>query len=1184
MSELNNFLRDSNFNSNSAFTRVKFGVNKPVLETELNEAQKIEEDRHASLVRQMIPTGFLELKRRDFQGPGIVCNPNGILNSIAIAPAKLVVNGYEVKLEGKETVTVKEKVNGVEKSVSYDGYIIINLGEPPAAVYDWHDFVYLEMWFEELNSNSNVYKNGFVDGELIDNNLVDDRVQDETSRRIGLRYRIGVHRDARMSTWPNGFGYNDILNRAPIYARGPKNADLTHEDYIYAPASHALFKEEHFFKDFGLYVAGRPGNKTIKEDFGIAENYIYGVPLLGVKRRSSKAFANDISGSVLYDAANGVVVSDRPDGLFSNIIDEKDIIDLRRTVMLNQINTSKLLDNSFKQLITGNLATNKKSAIKRAQIGITPPDSGASIFHTRFDNSLQTEVGGMEEILTGTPEYHLSAAGYGVHLDGKFTVRYRISTFNRPEGAIEFFLKPYWDGGDENISQTIFSIVDLNDRKLMVFKKDKGYLTFEQYADGTANAVPNLTRNVNSNLIRNNEIYHIRLTWSSAKNETVIYVNGQAAANGNYVVSGLVGPHYLKIGAVETIPGYNDDFYGCVIDEMLVYSRIPSGFPSLTADMISGNATIYPSFNGILNGFQDNKHKQELITAANTSVNTNNFTMTAPYGMIISGDSIPKVYERATGLEYQGDWIDLNTSSATFRLASTPSGGIKFNGEVVWIQYTGIMQGGLGIKEVPNKILKAELSFKDLTVSDPNSPETLTDISFASSIDEKRQVQLINRSANGNATVETVHKGYDYSGYSFDNLENKKGKAFARTISYRCNSNGTKEFPLPAYLYGRKVTGVISCTCYDSSNNVTDKKLEYVYKNSSNQIVLVFTDHLVFSDYFIVEIALAGYAFEYETYTKSLISNMVKASTITITGDGSNRRFTVPGYKAISSTAIAPSQGGIVLAFLDIQVYEKATNTNKTVPFVLANKTLANPEYLIGEGTPFIEIQFVDVPPVGQVIEIPVLVTFQPTTEQLMSIWYDYTPYQGIMTSDQKQITRISDWKVFCTTLGSGGIVTNSIHEKSINNASNRLPGGQDYSYLLDGSDVEFVGEFSTSKKNKKLVIRKDFSDYIENDEYDNDFNVLDTDYVVNKFYGKNHQDAYLASSLTPIGFALQDTKTSSHKYLGATCLVTDEAGNVLLFVVGEIKRNATTESTIKATHGDLFKIEGLPIILPNMN
>lgn len=72
MTERNSFNKDTILNNDSGFTRIKFGIDKPILEVELNELQKIQENARTSMIRKSVPTGFLERIKKEFNGEGIL--------------------------------------------------------------------------------------------------------------------------------------------------------------------------------------------------------------------------------------------------------------------------------------------------------------------------------------------------------------------------------------------------------------------------------------------------------------------------------------------------------------------------------------------------------------------------------------------------------------------------------------------------------------------------------------------------------------------------------------------------------------------------------------------------------------------------------------------------------------------------------------------------------------------------------------------------------------------------------------------------------------------------------------------------------------------------------------------------------------------------------------------------------
>lgn len=1145
MSKERDFLSDSNYSNLSNFTRVKYGINRPILETELNEMQKIQEDARASLIRQIVPTGFLELKRRDFLGESIVFNPNNDDNSIAFAPADLIVNGYEIKIEGKD------KVDNVT------GYTVVDLGDAPYSSTQYYDFIFLEVWFEELNSQSNIYKHGHVDGVLVKNNMIDSRVQEETSRRVGIRYKVRVEKGINLEKWNTGFGYNNAGDYSRIYASGPKSHDIENIDYLFLSATDSVFKGLPFYGDNGLYVAGRPGVTTIRSDFGILDDYIFAVPLFAVKRRNQKPYSIDEpNGAPKY--YNPYTASERPDGLFHNRIVSRDIRDLRKVISFNQLNTTKLLDDSLKKLFTGELYTKEKEVVERIQFGakalsaVDQSTLGVPILYAPFSKTTVPNYGPTSKKYPTdkVEKYDLAATGYGLIVDGTYDIRYRpvdlVNWISKNFGTIEFFIKPFWDGADETISQTLFEITDDLDNALMVLRKNGSKLILTQRFDATkdsdeTNTVIDLTKQN----IYYNGIYHIRVVWDRNNNKTSIFINGKEIATGWFLLSAL-NPTTIKIGKVESVDSYFMQRVGCIIDEFALYSTVldPTKFPLLESDVINGHAKIYQSFNGSFRSFKDNSHLQSDIIADVLTTSGNKMILEAPYNTIINGDITPIVYNKKTGVIYTGNWSGLNTNKAAFTL----DGSQSFNGEIVWVQHSVIVPNGSGIDNLPTKILKAEMNGKS--------------VSFTSSNEIKREVQLVDK----DYIIEANHKAWDYS------TNRDENDAFARIVNYRFNSNGTNKYLLPKKLYERNVMGI----------KFVDRPLRKIYKNHDGDFVIELEETVIYGDYFTIDVALDGYTFDYDSHSKSIVSNMMIAKTITVKGTGDSDTLVIPTSDSVSSN------GGVIVSFLGVGSNEIDELTNQYKKFdrgeaVYYDSNMIQPISISGIGTPFITLKFDFVPRLDSVIEIPVLLTYQPTHNDRLSVWYEYVPYQGILDSKPLNLKRFTDWKIFSTTLGSGNIFVNNLKENSINNAVNRLPGGQKFAYLLNGDDIEFENEKLTPEgsysANKKLVFKKDFTDKIDSNEFDTYFNSLNTDIKIVKMYG-NHQDSKINTNLLNSAFYVTDTKNAINKYMGAACLVVDDSGNVLMLIIGEIKKDPTINSIVEPVHGDVFKLENSPIIL----
>jgi hypothetical protein len=70
--------------------------------------------------------------------------------------------------------------------------------------------------------------------------------------------------------------------------------------------------------------------------------------------------------------ANYYLQSDRTDGLYSNIIDGVDVIDLRHQVSIGTLNYQQLLETSFDSLIRGNLQTKDRMKTVKERFGLSP--------------------------------------------------------------------------------------------------------------------------------------------------------------------------------------------------------------------------------------------------------------------------------------------------------------------------------------------------------------------------------------------------------------------------------------------------------------------------------------------------------------------------------------------------------------------------------------------------------------------------------------------------------------------------------------------------------------------------------------------------------------------------------------------------------------------------------------------
>lgn len=248
------FDRNSNFNAEANFTGVKFGEAKPVLETELNELQEIQNEARAEIIRDSIPSGFVQLGELDYDY--MLNNENCVkLKSDSVA----YVNGYKIKIP-KDT--------------------IINIGKAPEKDAR-EDLVFLEVWKEEVNKDTILTKNGGEGQAQITNAIKDDRYPVETSRRYALKWRLRhVANVDFIKYYMDGFSQGTLSRNFSVTARG--GADVPYTPTFETDASGSFNRGDLLgFNDIGLYVTSK------KDYFKTLDGYVYAIPMFRLYRKPS---------------------------------------------------------------------------------------------------------------------------------------------------------------------------------------------------------------------------------------------------------------------------------------------------------------------------------------------------------------------------------------------------------------------------------------------------------------------------------------------------------------------------------------------------------------------------------------------------------------------------------------------------------------------------------------------------------------------------------------------------------------------------------------------------------------------------------------------------------------------------------------------------------------------------------
>lgn len=206
----------------------------------------------------------------------------------------------------------------------------------------------------------------FLPDDIIDSNL-----NEETTRRVQIQYRFRVYSENYNFGNSVGSGVNpkvepDGFSNANIFAQGGTSS--AQNGYTFSRASDGTFP----IHDTGLYYAGS-GSEAHATALNTVDGYVYALPVCFVFRRNEGFFSPETQANngLLHDHdlttnsnldQNGAITipankSDRPDGLFADVIVETDILDLRKRVFPSGVDYSAELDRQFSLLLDNQINT-----------------------------------------------------------------------------------------------------------------------------------------------------------------------------------------------------------------------------------------------------------------------------------------------------------------------------------------------------------------------------------------------------------------------------------------------------------------------------------------------------------------------------------------------------------------------------------------------------------------------------------------------------------------------------------------------------------------------------------------------------------------------------------------------------------------------------------------------------------
>lgn len=324
-----------------------FQAGKPLLDKELNLSQDLSAEAEFQFRRRTMPSGWMADDILSTQGGTV--GTDAIYNASAVANELLLIDNLRAHVNGWLIRVSNTGASGVNK---------ITLPAAPAgAGTKRSDIVVLEVWRRVIEASpstvgkspsARIWRNGNVkvaSGDDVALNYADDildgAVGSATTKRVQIQYRLRAISGVNLFTYL--YGLDDpavVANSVPTNAATPDGA-----------ATVFAYTNQSSDGDPGLWRAG-DGNPA--NTLGTVDGYMYAIPMFGVFRRNTAAWNRNTN-------HNGGVASpgpsDRPDGLFYDIIDIKDVIDLRMGVSASGWNYTEVLEKNFNSLLDNQLIT-----------------------------------------------------------------------------------------------------------------------------------------------------------------------------------------------------------------------------------------------------------------------------------------------------------------------------------------------------------------------------------------------------------------------------------------------------------------------------------------------------------------------------------------------------------------------------------------------------------------------------------------------------------------------------------------------------------------------------------------------------------------------------------------------------------------------------------------------------------
>jgi hypothetical protein len=315
-----------------------YQASKPILDKEFNLHQDLNQEA-ARKHRTGVASGWLSEGVITSSLPTDLFTASAGLNEYKFSAQMALVNDWKILVRNTNTSTLEN---------------LISLGASSGGSgFKRTDFVFLEVWRRLISASpavdgksaaGRIWRNGNVKIAPADDvalnyadDILDGVVGFETTKRVQIQYRLRVRQGVNIDLYPQGLGDPVVVaHTVPASAAAPDGVATA---FAYVNQSAA--------GDPGLWVAG-DGNPA--NGLGTVDGYMYAIPVSVIFRRNTNAFnkATNMNGAGASPAASG-----RPDGFHHNIIQARDVMDVRNHVSpsgwdlqeLLSKNTNYLFDN-----------------------------------------------------------------------------------------------------------------------------------------------------------------------------------------------------------------------------------------------------------------------------------------------------------------------------------------------------------------------------------------------------------------------------------------------------------------------------------------------------------------------------------------------------------------------------------------------------------------------------------------------------------------------------------------------------------------------------------------------------------------------------------------------------------------------------------------------------------------------